>query len=82
MLFGTHIMRAICCTEEKDSSDKASRIALFISSRPSSLDDDEASSEFRPEIAFLQNIITLEYEMAFSWSIVRSSWWMLFSRSL
>jgi hypothetical protein len=79
-LFGTHILRAICCTErteEKDSSDKASRIASFSSSRPSSLGDDETSSEFRanrPKIASLQNLVTLEYEAAFSWSTATRSW--------
>jgi hypothetical protein len=58
--FGMHILRPICRTEgteEKGSSDKANRIGSFTSSRPSSLDDDEISSEFRPKIASLQNII-------------------------
>jgi hypothetical protein len=40
------------------------------------LGDDEASAEFRLKIASLQNIVTLESETAFSWSIVTSSWWM------
>jgi hypothetical protein len=55
VLFGTHLLRAACRAErikENGSSDKASRIALFISSRPSSLDDDEASSEFKHKIAW------------------------------
>jgi hypothetical protein len=41
--FGTHIPQAICLTEgieEKGSSDKVSRIASFILSKPSSLADD------------------------------------------
>jgi predicted Co/Zn/Cd cation transporter (cation efflux family) len=48
------------------------------------LGDDEASFEFRPKIASLQNFITLgyeyeyEYETAFSWSTATSSWWMAF----
>jgi hypothetical protein len=59
-----HVLQAICRTEdteENGSSDKASRIAsliLFTSSMPSSLDDDEAPSEFRPKIASLQNRIS------------------------
>jgi hypothetical protein len=58
-----YLLSAICRTEgteEKDSSEKASRIASFTSSRPSSPKDDEASSEFRPKIASVQNIVTLE----------------------
>jgi hypothetical protein len=59
--FGRHILRDICLverTEEKDSSDKASRSASFSSSRPSSLGDYEASSEFRPIMGSLQNRIS------------------------
>jgi hypothetical protein len=37
----------------KGSSDKANKITLFTSSRPSSLGDGEASSEFRLKIASL-----------------------------
>jgi hypothetical protein len=81
MLHGTHILRAICRTEgteEKGSSDKASRIASFTSSRPSSLGGDEASSEFKLKITSLLNLLALEHETAFSWSIATSSWWMAF----
>jgi hypothetical protein len=38
--FETDILRAIWRREEEGSSDKASRIDLFTSSRPSSLGDD------------------------------------------
>jgi hypothetical protein len=63
---GTHILRAICRaedTEEKGSSNKASRLASFTSSEPSSLGDDEAFSEFRLKMASLQNLIALESSM-------------------
>jgi hypothetical protein len=39
---------------------------------------DEASSEFRSKITSLQNVVTLEYETAFAWSIATSSRWMAF----
>jgi hypothetical protein len=82
--FGTYILQAICHrkgTEEKDSLDKVSRIASFISSRSSSLGDDEASPEFSPnrsKIASLYNLVTLEYETAFSRSTATGSCWMAF----
>jgi hypothetical protein len=34
---------------------------------------DEASSESRPKIASLLNLVTVEYETAFSWSTATSS---------
>jgi hypothetical protein len=86
--FGTHVLRTICylrsaiCrrenTKEKGSSDKASRIASFTSSRPSSL------AMMRPlpnsgqnrQMVSLQNLVALEYETAFSWSTATSSWWI------
>jgi hypothetical protein len=81
MFFGTHILRRLCRTEpteEKGSWDKAIKIAAFTSSRPSSLGDDENSPEFRPKIASVQNLVILEYEMAFSWSTTPSSKWITF----
>jgi hypothetical protein len=68
----------------KGSMDNASRITSFTSSRLSSLSlgDDEASAEFRPKIASLQNCVTLEYETAFSCSTVTSSWWTAFLERL
>jgi hypothetical protein len=52
---------------------KPAEIASFTSSRPSSSGDDETFSEFRPKIVSLQNLVTLEYETAFSWSIATYS---------
>jgi hypothetical protein len=40
--------------------DRRHRAASFASSRPSWLGDDEASSEFRPKIATVQNLVTLD----------------------
>jgi hypothetical protein len=78
--FGRHIRRFVCSTEEKSSLDNASKIASFTSSKPSFVEDDEASSEFRPKMASLQSFVILEYEyeMAFSWDSATSSWWMAF----
>jgi hypothetical protein len=39
---------------------------------------DEASSEFRSKMTSLQNIVTVEYETGFAWSIATSSRWMAF----
>jgi hypothetical protein len=66
-------------TKELDGPSGLNCFVHFI--EPSSLGDDKASSEFRPNrrrIAFLQNLVTLEYEMTFSWSTATSSWWMAF----
>jgi hypothetical protein len=41
---------------------------------------DQVPSEFRLKIISLLNLVTLEYEMIFSWSTTTSSWWMAFSR--
>jgi hypothetical protein len=69
VLSGRYVFRAICHAEgrkEKGSSDKASRIASFTSSRPSFLGDNEAFSEFRPKIASLLKFVIFRYEMTFS----------------
>jgi hypothetical protein len=70
--------RTICCafwniypagylaSKRKSSSDKAGIITSFTSSRPLSLGDDEASSEFTLKMTSVQNLVTLEYEVAFS----------------
>jgi hypothetical protein len=64
--------------EANSSSDKTNKIALFTSSKPSSLGDDEISSEFMHKIASLHNFVAFEYEVIFSWSNATSSWWIAF----
>jgi hypothetical protein len=46
------------------------------------LGDDEASSEFRPTIASLQNLVILEFETAFTWSTATDTWRIYFFERL